>query len=273
MSGRSAAATDPAQLFNEMSSTTSGSIMVPSPRYNARHRGVCVTVYLRMFETCLFNVDGTDVGVYMDTYSITFSSRTGAATLPMGRTSSRCTPTPEQVPPRWYPRFSDMRSGGFDCPIHKSSSSPLACSFTIAVPNPTSGGVTEINWTFTAKDPATFTLFFTNSTNAFDLKAIIGENLETDLGQIHTLLPTLPAVGGYALHAIRFENVAQESTFQKEWRPKIYLSESLFSHVKPKYEIDIGLGPVLVGISQTPWRQSAGLGNALAGGVGIENCN
>ncbi|KAJ7931096.1 hypothetical protein B0H13DRAFT_1960315 [Mycena leptocephala] len=57
---------------------------------------------------------------------------------------------------------------------------PLACAFTIAV--------TEINWTFTAKDPATF-------------------KLETDLGQIHTLLPTLPALGGYALHAVNAENV------------------------------------------------------------------
>ncbi|KAJ7895350.1 hypothetical protein B0H13DRAFT_2338948 [Mycena leptocephala] len=72
---------------------------------------------------------------------------------------------------------------------------PLAGAFTIAVPtNPTSGEVTEINWTFTAKDPTTFSLFLTNSANAFDLKAIIAENLETDLGQIHTLLPTLPAV-------------------------------------------------------------------------------
>ncbi|KAJ7931074.1 hypothetical protein B0H13DRAFT_1960224 [Mycena leptocephala] len=85
---------------------------------------------------------------------------------------------------------------------------PLAYAFTIAVPtNPTSGEVTEINWTFTAKDPATFSLFLTNSTNAFGLRAIIGENLETDLGQIHTLLPTLPAAGGYALHAVNAENV------------------------------------------------------------------
>ncbi|KAJ7803745.1 hypothetical protein B0H13DRAFT_2388827 [Mycena leptocephala] len=56
---------------------------------------------------------------------------------------------------------------------------PLVCAFTIAVPtNPTSGEVTEISWTFTAKDPATFSLFLTNSTNAFDFKAIIAENLE-----------------------------------------------------------------------------------------------
>ncbi|KAJ7878437.1 hypothetical protein B0H13DRAFT_2545522 [Mycena leptocephala] len=85
---------------------------------------------------------------------------------------------------------------------------PLACAFTIAVPtNPTSGEVTEINWTFTANDPPTFNLFLTNSTNAFDLKEIIGENLQTDLGQIHTLLPTLPAIGGYALHAVNAGNV------------------------------------------------------------------
>jgi hypothetical protein len=37
--------------------------------------------------------------------------------------------------------------------------------------------------------------------------------------------------GGYALHAIRFENVAQESTFQKEWRPEIYLSEVYMSRI------------------------------------------
>ncbi|KAF7351688.1 hypothetical protein MSAN_01601700 [Mycena sanguinolenta] len=77
---------------------------------------------------------------------------------------------------------------------------PLASAFTIAVPtNPTSGEVTEIDWTFTATDPPTFDLFLVNSTNAFDLKAIIGENIETDLGKITTLLPTLPAIDGYAL--------------------------------------------------------------------------
>ncbi|KAJ7931082.1 hypothetical protein B0H13DRAFT_1960258 [Mycena leptocephala] len=41
---------------------------------------------------------------------------------------------------------------------------------------------------------APLALLLTNSTNVFDLKAITGENLETDLGHIHTLLPTLPAV-------------------------------------------------------------------------------
>ncbi|KAJ7873553.1 hypothetical protein B0H13DRAFT_2348952 [Mycena leptocephala] len=70
---------------------------------------------------------------------------------------------------------------------------PLACAFTIA--------------TFTANDPPTFNLFLTNSTNAFDLKEIIGQNLQTNLGQIHTLLPTLASVGGYALHAVNAENV------------------------------------------------------------------
>ncbi|KAJ7847386.1 hypothetical protein B0H13DRAFT_2091990 [Mycena leptocephala] len=60
----------------------------------------------------------------------------------------------------------------------------LACAFTIAVPtNPTSG-----------------------EHESFDLKAIIGGNLRTDFGQIHTL-PTLPAVGGYSLNAVNAENV------------------------------------------------------------------
>jgi hypothetical protein len=72
---------------------------------------------------------------------------------------------------------------------------PLACAFTIAVPtNPTSGEVTEINGTFTANDPPTFNLFLTNSTNVFDLKEIIGQNLQTDLRKIHMLLPTLLAM-------------------------------------------------------------------------------
>ncbi|KAJ7812052.1 hypothetical protein B0H13DRAFT_2145308 [Mycena leptocephala] len=84
---------------------------------------------------------------------------------------------------------------------------PLGCAFTIAVPtNPTSGEVTEINWTFTAKDPATFSLFLTNSTNAFDLKRSLART-SRQTRQIHTLLPTLPALGGYALHAVNAENV------------------------------------------------------------------
>ncbi|KAJ6457985.1 hypothetical protein C8R45DRAFT_562050 [Mycena sanguinolenta] len=85
---------------------------------------------------------------------------------------------------------------------------PLASAFTIAVPtNPTSGEVTEIDWTFRGTDPATFDLFLVNSTNAFDLKAIIGENIETDLGKITTLLPTLPAIDGYVLHIVDVTNV------------------------------------------------------------------
>ncbi|KAJ7185053.1 hypothetical protein C8R46DRAFT_1065788 [Mycena filopes] len=80
---------------------------------------------------------------------------------------------------------------------------PLSAAFTIGVPtNPTSGQTTEINWTFTPTDPTTFSLFLTNSTNHFDLKAIIGENLQTSLGEITTVLPALPAIPGYALHTV-----------------------------------------------------------------------
>ncbi|KAF7342506.1 hypothetical protein MVEN_01840600 [Mycena venus] len=72
---------------------------------------------------------------------------------------------------------------------------PLASAFTIAVPkNPTSGELTEIHWTSTASDPALFDLFITNSTNHFDLKAIVGEGIETDLGTITYQLPALPAI-------------------------------------------------------------------------------
>ncbi|KAJ7873558.1 hypothetical protein B0H13DRAFT_1894907 [Mycena leptocephala] len=87
-----------------------------------------------------------------------------------------------------------------DLHLEKSSLLPplrhrRRCAFTIAVPtNPTSGEVTEINGTFTANDPPTFNLFLTNSTSAFDLKEIIGQNLQTNLGQIHMLLPTLLAM-------------------------------------------------------------------------------
>lgn len=70
----------------------------------------------------------------------------------------------------------------------------FASALTLDIPtNPTSGEVTQIHWGFTATDPATFDLFLVNSTNAFDLKAILGENLQTNLGQITTLLPSLPA--------------------------------------------------------------------------------
>ncbi|KAK6975101.1 hypothetical protein R3P38DRAFT_3237981 [Favolaschia claudopus] len=49
---------------------------------------------------------------------------------------------------------------------------PLIAAFTIDVPtNPTAGEVTEINWTFTDHDPPTFSLFLTNASNHFDLKA------------------------------------------------------------------------------------------------------
>ncbi|KAF7342500.1 hypothetical protein MVEN_01839800 [Mycena venus] len=52
-----------------------------------------------------------------------------------------------------------------------------------------------------------FDLFITNSTNHFDLKAIVGEGIETDLGTITYQLPTLPAIGGYALHISDATNV------------------------------------------------------------------
>lgn len=75
------------------------------------------------------------------------------------------------------------------------TTAPLASAFTIAVPtNPTSGQVTEIHWTFTAADPAVFTLLLTNSTNHFDVKALVGEKVETDLGQITYQLPKLSAM-------------------------------------------------------------------------------
>ncbi|KAJ7817936.1 hypothetical protein B0H14DRAFT_3148036 [Mycena olivaceomarginata] len=72
---------------------------------------------------------------------------------------------------------------------------PLASAFMIAVPtNPTSGQVTQIHWTFTATDPAVFDLFITNSTNHLNLKAIVGKNIESDLGLITYQLRTLPAI-------------------------------------------------------------------------------
>ncbi|KAJ7749005.1 hypothetical protein B0H14DRAFT_3513674 [Mycena olivaceomarginata] len=75
------------------------------------------------------------------------------------------------------------------------TAAPLASAFTIAVPtNPTSGQVTEIHWTFTVADPAVFTLLLTNSTNHFEVKALVGEKVETDLGQITYQLPKLPAM-------------------------------------------------------------------------------
>ncbi|KAJ7688151.1 hypothetical protein B0H17DRAFT_1203158 [Mycena rosella] len=70
----------------------------------------------------------------------------------------------------------------------------LAPAFTLSEPtNPTSGAVTEIHWTFTDTDPATFDLFLMNSAQALSLVALLGTELETDLGQITALLPTLPA--------------------------------------------------------------------------------
>ncbi|KAJ7688159.1 hypothetical protein B0H17DRAFT_673819 [Mycena rosella] len=85
---------------------------------------------------------------------------------------------------------------------------PLASAFTLSAPtNPTSGEVTEIHWTFKATDPATFDLFLMNSTQAFGLVAFLGTELETDLGQITTLLPALPAGDDYQLRAVNVENV------------------------------------------------------------------
>ncbi|KAJ6550075.1 hypothetical protein B0H19DRAFT_1264938 [Mycena capillaripes] len=67
----------------------------------------------------------------------------------------------------------------------------LAWAFTIVVPtNPTSGQVTEIDWTFIAKDPATFDL----------------ESIQTSLGTLQYQLPALPAIG-YALRICDMNNV------------------------------------------------------------------
>ncbi|KAJ6451403.1 hypothetical protein C8R45DRAFT_1042008 [Mycena sanguinolenta] len=78
----------------------------------------------------------------------------------------------------------------------------LASAFTLDGPtNPTAGEVTEIHWDFTVKDPATFDLFLLNNPNdPFSLVAVLGENLETDLGEIHTLLPaSIPAGFGLSI--------------------------------------------------------------------------
>ncbi|KAJ6451439.1 hypothetical protein C8R45DRAFT_1113556 [Mycena sanguinolenta] len=86
----------------------------------------------------------------------------------------------------------------------------LASAFTLdGSTNPTAGEVTEIHWDFTVKDPATFDLFLLNNPNdPFSLVAVLGENLETDLGEIHTLLPaSIPAGNTYQLRAVNPENV------------------------------------------------------------------
>ncbi|KAJ7615805.1 hypothetical protein B0H17DRAFT_1220352 [Mycena rosella] len=91
---------------------------------------------------------------------------------------------------------------------------PLASAFTLSAPtNPTSGEITEIHWGFTATDPATFTLFLVNSTQAFDLKATIGQNLQTSLGEITTLWPVLPSGAGYQLRAVDVTNVDRVLAF------------------------------------------------------------
>ncbi|KAJ7642064.1 hypothetical protein FB45DRAFT_1022777 [Roridomyces roridus] len=79
----------------------------------------------------------------------------------------------------------------------------LASALKVNVPtNPTSGATTQIDWTSTASDPSTFSLFLANITDAFDLKAIIGEFIDTSLGEITVTLPTLVAEGGYVLNAV-----------------------------------------------------------------------
>ncbi|KAJ6529508.1 hypothetical protein DFH09DRAFT_1370958 [Mycena vulgaris] len=81
-------------------------------------------------------------------------------------------------------------------------------AFTIGIPtNPTSGELTNIHWGFTATDPKEFSLFLMNSTQAFGLIAVLGESLQTDLGQIMTQLPVLPARVGYQLRAVEVDNV------------------------------------------------------------------
>ncbi|KAJ7930541.1 hypothetical protein B0H13DRAFT_2309494 [Mycena leptocephala] len=49
-----------------------------------------------------------------------------------------------------------------------------------------------------------------NSTEPFDLGliAIIGENLQKELGQITTQLPTMPAIEGCLLHAVDNDTTA-----------------------------------------------------------------
>ncbi|KAJ7625197.1 hypothetical protein B0H17DRAFT_1218831 [Mycena rosella] len=93
---------------------------------------------------------------------------------------------------------------------------PLASAFTLSAPtNPTSGEITQIHWGFTPTDPVAFTLFLMNSTQAFDLKVTIGENLRTNLGQITTLWPVLPAGAGYQLRAVDVTNVDRVLAFSR----------------------------------------------------------
>ncbi|KAJ6572458.1 hypothetical protein DFH09DRAFT_1152969 [Mycena vulgaris] len=87
--------------------------------------------------------------------------------------------------------------------------------FSLPAPtNPTAGEITQIHWGFTAADPTTFSLFLMNSTQAFGLKAILGQNLQTNLGQITMLFPAgLETGDDYQLRAVDVDNVDRVLAF------------------------------------------------------------
>ncbi|KAK7026322.1 hypothetical protein R3P38DRAFT_3192970 [Favolaschia claudopus] len=74
--------------------------------------------------------------------------------------------------------------------------------FTISAPvNARAGHLTDIHWTYQPdRDPATFNLFLTNASYAFNVQAILGENLRSESGEITVVVPvTVKAGEGYAL--------------------------------------------------------------------------
>ncbi|KAK7063387.1 hypothetical protein R3P38DRAFT_3164391 [Favolaschia claudopus] len=74
--------------------------------------------------------------------------------------------------------------------------------FTISAPvNARAGHLTDIHWTYQPdRDPATFNLFLTNASYAFNVQAILGENLRSESRGISVVVPaTVKAGEGYAL--------------------------------------------------------------------------
>ncbi|KAJ7243755.1 hypothetical protein C8J57DRAFT_60724 [Mycena rebaudengoi] len=84
---------------------------------------------------------------------------------------------------------------------------PLAFALKLSPPtNPRSNQTTDVRWIVEARDPPTWNLFLMNISQAFDLKANLGENINPAPGKLTVKLPVLRPSNDYVLYAVNASN-------------------------------------------------------------------
>ncbi|PPQ90572.1 hypothetical protein CVT25_007128 [Psilocybe cyanescens] len=83
-----------------------------------------------------------------------------------------------------------MRLGPFGIAFTFAAFSHVAVAANLQPPvNRTAGAETQVFWTVSPRDHASWTLFLMDPAHAFGLYAILGRNIDTSLGYANITLP------------------------------------------------------------------------------------